>query len=82
MSDHTVLPGQVYVSCDPRDTVPIKVRVVEVVGDRARVISAYTGKQPRSILLSSFHAEATNPRTGRARRTGYRLVKNGGRADG
>lgn len=82
MADHTVLPGQVYVSCDPRDTVPIKVRVTSVMRERALVADADTGKRTRSILLSSFHESATNPRTGRARKTGYRLVKNGGRTDG
>ena len=82
MANHSVLPGQVYVSCDPRDYGNVKVRVTEVGGQRAQVVDAETGKRPRSILLASFHAEATNPRTGRARKTGYRLVKNGGQADG
>lgn len=66
----TVEPGQTYRSCDPRGGA--RIRVISVYGNRAEVVDAHTGKQPRSILLNALHASGRTA-NGTPRRTGYRL---------
>lgn len=62
------VPGTVWVDCDPRSTV--RVRVVTVDSRYANVVDADTGQRPRRILLTSFHDSPTT-RTGQPRRRGY-----------
>lgn len=69
-----IKPGLVYRSCDPRDNLPIRIRVCpDYLGEnRVAVVDAATGKRPRSILASSLHASPFTA-AGQPRRTGYAL---------
>ncbi|MGI5201678.1 hypothetical protein ACQEU6_08860 [Spirillospora sp. CA-108201] len=68
--------GQVYESCDPRGGPAIRVVEYTPGSNRAEVVDAVTGNLPRSILVTALHA-TRNTQAGRARRTGYRLVRDG-----
>lgn len=70
---HTITAGQVYVSCDPRDSIRLRVTTYSVGALRAHVADASSGKRPRQILTASLHASALGP-NGKRRRTGYCLA--------
>jgi hypothetical protein len=74
MTDHHTRAGQTYRSCDPRESIRIRI-LIEAYrpGDaRAHIVDAVTGKRPRQILVSSLHTSPTTA-TGAPRRTGYAL---------
>lgn len=71
MTSH-IKPGQVYRSCDPRGGPTIRIVRYEPGWNRAQVVDAATGKQPRRILAKDLHPTDTT-RGGTARRTGYAL---------
>lgn len=66
--------GQVYECCDARGGFAIRVVAYTPDTNRAEVVDAATGKQPRSILVASLYPTGTT-RHGRPRRTGYRLIQ-------
>ena len=67
-----ITPGQVYRSCDPRGGPRIRIVSYTPGTSRARVVDAYSGKQPRGILVNSLH-DSPMTRSGQPRRTGYVL---------
>jgi hypothetical protein len=68
----SLIPGQVYRSCDPRESIRLRVVRHEAGWNRVDVVDATTGRRPRRILASTLHESATT-KTGRPRRTGYVL---------
>jgi hypothetical protein len=68
----SIQPGQTYRSCDPRGGPRIRIVRYEPGWNRADVVDATTGKQPRRIVVRDLHPTATT-RTGQPRRTGYVL---------
>lgn len=66
--------GQIYESCDPRDSIRILIESYYPGHARAYVVDAYTGKRPRRILVSSLHASPFTEK-GTLRRTGYARVQ-------
>ncbi|MGW1840802.1 hypothetical protein [Streptomyces sp. NPDC002067] len=76
MADHWIQPGQIYLSCDPRDSVRIRITSYQPGDARARIVDAVTGKRPRQIRVSSLHASPI-AESGRPRRTGYALETGG-----
>lgn len=68
-----IKPGAVFVSCDPRDSIRIRVTAYMPGHARAHVVDASTGKRPRQVLVSSLHESPTTER-GARRRTGYALA--------
>lgn len=71
----SVVPGQIYRRADDPDQRWVRIRVVSIhhPSGRAHVEDEHGG-YPRSVRLSSLHADPTT-RTGRPRRTGYVLVE-------
>jgi hypothetical protein len=65
--------GQRYQSCDPRDSITIRVDQWTPGHDRAWVVDAVTGKRGRWIQVKSLHLSGTTD-AGAPRRTGYRLI--------
>lgn len=70
--DQRIKPGQIYRSCDPRGGPRIRITQYELGWNRADVVDATTGKNPRRIVTRNLHATATT-KTGKPRRTGYAL---------
>jgi hypothetical protein len=64
--------GQTYTSCDPRDSIHIRIVAYTPGHDRAWVADATTGKRARWVQVRSLHASATRA-DGQPRRTGYAL---------
>lgn len=69
-----IQPGQVYKSCDPRGGPTIRIVCYEPGWNRADVVDAITGKNPRRIIVRDLHESATT-HAGAPRRTGYALKK-------
>lgn len=67
-----IQPGQIYRNCDPRGGPRIRITRYEPGWNRADVVDATTGKQPRRILVTHLHQSATT-KNGQPRRTGYAL---------
>ncbi|MFD5579021.1 hypothetical protein [Streptomyces pseudogriseolus] len=67
-----IQPGQVYRSCDPRDSIRILITSYRPGDARAHVVDAVTRKRFRQILVKQLH-ESPVTATGRRRRTGYVL---------
>lgn len=62
--------GRVFVACDPRDRIRIRVEEYKLGDIRALVADAATGRRRRLMLISALHASAiTN--AGVPRRSGY-----------
>lgn len=86
MTETTVKPGQIYEHCEPywdrfpKDRPTVRVTECAPRSNRAKVVDAGTGKNPRWLLVSSLHASGTTER-GRRRRSGYRLVQEAPDAD-
>lgn len=70
----TIRPGQIYEPCDPRERSRLRVQQYIPGAERAYVTDV-NGKRPRLILVKSLHVDATT-RTGKPRRTGYRLIQD------
>lgn len=64
--------GQIYRSCDPRESIRILIEAYQPGDARAHIVDAVTGMRPRQILVSSLHTSPTTA-TGAPRRTGYAL---------
>jgi hypothetical protein len=67
-----IQPGQIYRSCDPRESIRIRITAYRPGDARAHVVDAVTGKRFRQILVQQLH-ESPVTATGRRRRTGYVL---------
>lgn len=67
-----IKPDAVFVSCDPRDSIRIRVTAYTPGDARAQVVDAATGKRPRQVLVSGLHKSPYTTR-GTRRRTGYAL---------
>lgn len=66
--------GQIYESCDPRESVRLRIKNYTP-GDARAYVTDINGKRPRSILVKYLHKDGTTQQ-GTARRTGYRLVQD------
>ena len=75
-ADHTIEPGQVYESCDPRGGPRIRVVAYTPGAARADVVDADDGRRRREILVRALHVSGVRG-DGRRRHTGYRLVQEG-----
>ncbi|MFE7129313.1 hypothetical protein ACFVIM_00440 [Streptomyces sp. NPDC057638] len=65
-----IQPGKVFVACNPRDNIRIRVESYKSGDARALVVDAGTGARPRFILVSSLYQSPTTG-TGDRRRSGY-----------
>jgi hypothetical protein len=70
--DAVIAVGQIYRSCDPRDSIRLRVESYEPGSVRAHVVDAETGKRSRRLLVNRLHETATT-KSGAPRRTGYVL---------
>lgn len=68
----SIKEGQVYRSADPRGGPRVRIVRYELGWNRADVVDATTGKQPRRIVVRDLHAEPLT-KHGQPRRTGYVL---------
>ncbi|WP_405613256.1 hypothetical protein [Streptomyces sp. NBC_00076] len=65
-----IKPGRIFVACDPRDSIRIRIEQYKPGDMRALVADAATGRRRRLMLISALHASAiTN--AGVRRRSGY-----------
>ncbi|MDQ0602028.1 hypothetical protein QF037_006373 [Streptomyces canus] len=65
-----IKPGRIFVACDPRDSIRIRIEQYKPGDIRALVADAATGRRRRLMLTSALHASAlTN--AGVQRRSGY-----------
>ena len=65
-----IKPGRIFVACDPRDSIRIRIEQYEPGDMRALVTDAATGRRRRLMLISALHTSAfTN--AGVPRRSGY-----------
>ncbi|MDH6499567.1 hypothetical protein [Streptomyces sp. SAI-149] len=65
-----IKPGRIFVACDPRDSIRIRIEQYKPGDMRALVADAATGRRRRLMLISALHASAfTN--AGVPRRSGY-----------
>lgn len=71
---HMIRPGQEYESCDPRESIRLRIKSYTR-GNRRALVTDTNGKRPRQILVSYLH-ETSTTKNGQSRRTGYRLVKD------
>jgi hypothetical protein len=65
-----IQPGRVFVACDSRDSIRIRIEEYKSGDMRALVADAETGRRRRLILVSSLHASPTT-NAGVLRRSGY-----------
>jgi hypothetical protein len=70
-----IQPGQIYRSCDPRESIRIRITAYRPGDARAHVVDAVTGKRPRQIFVKDLH-ESPVTATGRRRRSGYVLDRD------
>lgn len=74
MSDTSIRPGQIYRSCDPRESIRIRITSYRPGDARAHVVDAVTGKRPRQLLVRQLHDSPTTA-VGQPRRGGYVLER-------
>jgi hypothetical protein len=67
-----IQPGGVFVSCNPRDSIRIRIKQYQPGDMRALVADAVTGGRRRLMLVSGLHASPTT-NAGTRRKSGYAL---------
>ncbi|MFI5800951.1 hypothetical protein [Streptomyces sp. NPDC051677] len=65
-----IRPGRIFVACDPRDSIRIRIEQYKPGDMRALVADAATGRRRRLMLISALHASAST-NAGVPRRSGY-----------